>query len=341
MKKLISILLALVFVFSMATVAMATTTTPSYTQDNVTYTDMGSVTITKTYKTVNGGESPAETFALSTLTCTGVKNVPDGVTTTNVPVPTVTKSATFAQGVATAQGATDTFTITLPAITEYPGVGEYTYTFTETASENAGVSTYTTNMKLVVTIVQDGNNGRLRIAGVHCEDSKGTKTAAFENTYTAASLTVSKQVDGNLGDRTKDFTINVKFTNNTGKKIGAPITYGDNQTVDFKGGTEATIPVTLKHGQSITFANIPEGVSYEVEEEDYSSLGYSAKYNNQEVEKVSGNISDTDVTVTVTNIKRADVDTGISLDSVPFILILAVCAGAAVLFVTKRRSVEF
>ena len=49
-----------------------------------------------------------------------------------------------------------------------------------------------------------------------------------------------------------------------------------------------------------------------------------------------------DDTVVFTNNKKVDVDTGITLDSLPFVLILAVCAGAVVLFVIKRRnSVEF
>ena len=53
-------------------------------------------------------------------------------------------------------------------------------------------------------------------------------------------------------------------------------------------------------------------------------------------------LSDDKMTATITNNKSVDVDTGITLDSLPFVLILAVCAGAVVLFVIKRRnSVEF
>ena len=54
-----------------------------------------------------------------------------------------------------------------------------------------------------------------------------------------------------------------------------------------------------------------------------------------------GTISTTLATAAFVNTKDGDVDMGITLDSVPFILMLVVCAGAAVLFVTKRRSVEF
>ena len=52
-------------------------------------------------------------------------------------------------------------------------------------------------------------------------------------------------------------------------------------------------------------------------------------------------LSNGNMTATITNNKSVDVDTGITLDSIPFVLILAVCAGAAVLFLIKRRSVEF
>ena len=46
-------------------------------------------------------------------------------------------------------------------------------------------------------------------------------------------------------------------------------------------------------------------------------------------------------TCTITNNKDIDVDTGVSLDSLPYILVLAAVAViAAVLFVRKRREID-
>ena len=45
--------------------------------------------------------------------------------------------------------------------------------------------------------------------------------------------------------------------------------------------------------------------------------------------------------IIVENTKEAEVSTGVITDSAPYIILIAVCALAAVLFVTKRRSVEF
>ena len=48
-----------------------------------------------------------------------------------------------------------------------------------------------------------------------------------------------------------------------------------------------------------------------------------------------------DVTVTITNTKTAEVDTGITLDSLPYILIVAVVlAAAVVMIINKRRNAE-
>ena len=96
-----------------------------------------------------------------------------------------------------------------------------------------------------------------------------TATAAFTNTRnvepipTYGNLTVSKNVTGDLGDKTKYFTFKVEFNvdgtfNYTGSKTGT-IT---------SGGT-----VQLKHGESITIVDIPAGTSYTVTESGNS--GYS------------------------------------------------------------------
>lgn len=41
--------------------------------------------------------------------------------------------------------------------------------------------------------------------------------------------------------------------------------------------------------------------------------------------------------VIVTNTKTGDIDTGITLDSMPYMMILAVVALSTVLFITKKR----
>lgn len=164
------------------------------------------------------------------------------------------------------------------------------------------------------------------------------KSGSFENTYSAGELSVSKTVTGNLGDKTKYFEFKVTLTGEDGK------TYADSYSVT--GGSYESNPSTIKVGEETTFylkhdetihiANLPYDVTYSVTETPVE--GYTTNQTGD-----SGTINSVQQTAAFTNDKDGGaVDTGISLDSVPFILILAVCAGAVVLFVVKRRrSVEF
>lgn len=90
------------------------------------------------------------------------------------------------------------------------------------------------------------------------------QTAAFKNTRNAdGSLTVSKTLEGNDTDSTKEFTFTITLSD--------PTINGTYSGVTFTNGV-ATI--TLKGGESKTIEGLPNGVGYEVTEADYSADGY-------------------------------------------------------------------
>ena len=90
-------------------------------------------------------------------------------------------------------------------------------------------------------------------------------TAAFTNTKDEfGSLTVSKTVAGNAGDKDKAFHFTVTLSDQT---ISG--TYGD---MEFTDGVAA---FTLKHGESKTAAGLPAGVAYEVMETEADQDGYA------------------------------------------------------------------
>lgn len=347
MKKLISLTLALMLVFSLATVAFAANVDEEEPPAETTYTDMSTVTLTKQYTLTNSGTtSPAETFTFTVPECTSVADggIVNGAVVTKDTAPTFTNNCwtaiSYASGDAgKTENMTKTATLTLP---NFQAVGKYTYTFSEVDNNTAGVSYREGTMRLIIDVIQ-GENNKVRVAHVHAESSTGTKTAIFTNTYSAGSLLVTKNVTGIMGDQQKDFTVKVTFTAPTGDTVREAITYVDGTetktiAADWAGSQEATI--TLKHGETVTFTNIPYGVTYTVEENNYTADGYDAasyKFDdsNKKIDSASEN-------VTITNNKGGTPDTGITLDTLPFVLILAVCAGAVVLFVIKRRnSAEF
>lgn len=327
MKKFLSVILALVLVLSLGTVAFAVDGDAT-----TAFTDMSKVTITKNY-TINGGTSPAETF-MFTIEKVGVEDAGVGITADNMPVPTIpADTVSFA---ALSASSSATFDVTLPT---YTGVGIYTYKIREVAGATAGVTYNTDDLYLKVTVIQDAS-GLIRIAAVHLATEDGDKKSEVTNSYAAGSLTVNKTVTGNLGDLNKYFEVTVTLTGETGK------TYAESFAVS--GGSDgAQNPTTikintptvfkLKSGDTISIANIPAGVTYKVEEKDYSRDGYADPDYTDKTGTIAAN---TESAAKIVNNKDGEVDTGISLDSMPYVVLLTVAVLGVAVVLTKKRMAE-
>ncbi|HIU77337.1 MAG TPA: hypothetical protein IAC62_15725 [Candidatus Pelethocola excrementipullorum] len=328
-KKLFATILATVMMLCMGVTAFATETDPTPPK----YTDMSEVTITKKYVAENANTtSPAETFTVEQV---GEGVVINGEATTAPDLGEII-GATFAEG--EANGTEAKITITLP---EYTNVGVYEYILNEVVGKTAGVTYYGKQIKLVVTVIQDGKN-RLRVAGVHTE-IEGDKSDIFENTYSAGTLSVNKTVEGNLGDQDKYFEFRVTLTGEEGK------TYADSYKVT--GGSRKDNPTYikigeetifyLKHNETLSILNLPYDVSYTVVETDYSKDGYTTSVSG--VDKVlegEGTIETGTQTVEFVNTKKGEVDTGINLDSLPYILVFGGVIVAAVVMIARKRRIS-
>lgn len=333
MKKFITMMLALMMVLGMTTVSFAET--------QVAPADQSQIKFKVDYQATNAGTvSPAETFAFGEWDCTGVANAGVGITTENAPTPSGTVEVAFDAGAADQDEATTgTATVTLPT---YTAVGTYTYTFKQDAGNTAGVTYHGDDIQLVVTVLQ-GANGLIRTAAINTT-SEG-KSDEIENTYSAGALEVTKNVTGYLGDRDKDFNVTVTFTAPENKTVKSDITYTSNKkegTTTISAGdgwTTKEVNITLKHDETITFTNIPYGVTYTVVEADYTGEGYdAATYEFGDTNKKIDTASDA---VTITNNKGGSAATGILLDNGLYVLILAgVAAAAGVFFVRRRRQRE-
>lgn len=168
----------------------------------------------------------------------------------------------------------------------------------------------------------------------------------------SADLTISKTVTGMLGDTGKTFTFQLKDANGNAVTIDTT----DNTAITTTGtaawtGTDGKF--TLKHGGTITFNKLPVGTYDVYELDDEGTLQhYQTTWTGADTElttPIEGN-GERKATVTIgadgaktlafTNHCTLFPDTGVLLDTLPYIVILAVVAGGVALLMLRKRRKE-
>lgn len=161
----------------------------------------------------------------------------------------------------------------------------------------------------------------------------------------SADLTVSKTVTGLLGDTNKAFTFQILNEENL------PVTltndncqFGDGSGTLLESGT--TGKFTLKHGDTVTIKNLAPG-TYTVTEVGDDLTGYETSWKvgtddtvHEKSTVASVTMSGTNMTLAFTNHCNLKPDTGVLLDTLPYIVILAVVAGGVALLMLRKRRKE-
>lgn len=161
----------------------------------------------------------------------------------------------------------------------------------------------------------------------------------------SANLTVTKTVTGKLGDTNKAFTFTITKADVTAVNIASAnieISEADRAKVEWLDNGK----FTLKDGASITFKNLPSG-EYKIVEDDYIGEKYETSWQIGTDGKVyeknrtaTVTIGTTEQTVHFTNHRTLEPDLGVLLDTLPYIVILAVVAGGVALLMLRKHRKE-
>lgn len=202
---------------------------------------------------------------------------------------------------------------------------------------------------VTVDAVKDADTQPITFSGVSIYDASGNEIAytateatvpgyessasglVITNTLKTYSLDVSKIVTGNFGDVNKEFSFTAKLL--TGADAETTFTTGS-----FKNGTKS---FSLKHGDKETLTGIPYGCKVVVTENDPSP--YTVTNNSAEGAAETATIgafgvmADDSAAVTFTNTYNVQIDTGVDLDTIPYVVMLLSIFGAGALWLIGRR----
>lgn len=176
------------------------------------------------------------------------------------------------------------------------------------------------------------------------EDTISADTTFYAKYVPAsANLTVTKTVTGKLGDTNKAFTFTIT-------KDGKPVNNITEDNIEVSDGAQwlndGNGKFTLKDGATITFKNLPSG-EYKIVEDDYIGEKYETSWQIGTDGKVyeknrtaTVTIGTTEQTVHFTNHRTLEPDLGVLLDTLPYIVILAVVAGGVALLMLRKHRKE-
>ena len=220
----------------------------------------------------------------------------------------------------------------------------YSYTFTED-KEKAAIEGYTLKETLV-----DGETKSEPFGTVNIDKENNLQSITFSNFYekNTADVTLTKHVTGLMGDTHKEFAFSI--TGLDGKGV----------TLENNGNLSN---FTLTHNGSVTLKNVPMDTVFAVVETLGADSGYETKATGHDTDATrtfyyklvledgeqklmacdadgSHEKEQDGLAITVTNHCTHKPDTGVLLDTLPYIVILAVVAGGVALLMLRKHRKE-
>lgn len=274
---------------------------------------------------------------ISELPDANTANIPEGVKKVTI------GDVSFEKGAAVKGGVEKNVTVNTPTAETYKSSGYYFYKFKENKGNTAGV-TYNDNTYYIrVAVAYDSSSSTYEVKNIAIMNEQMEKTAGIENDYSAGEIAIEKVVTGNMANNDETFDVTVTFKPAEGTKLKSEIisSINDNSLGEVTiSGNEDEMKATfkVKAGTKVSFKNLPEGVTYTVEEKQangydvpsYKINGTSGKNEGT----IEGGKSDS---VIITNNRQGEIDNGVFMNNLPYLLILAFAGACGVVFVVRKR----
>jgi hypothetical protein len=356
-KKLITLFLACAMVLTMGSVAFAA-------NDATLYTDLSAAKLDKELTVADG----IDISAVKDFTFSFTAQATDTSTAAETPAVAVQKVTVDPQS-----GGKATGSIALSDVfngASFPHAGVYMYEVAETTKGYADkaetgdkVETLTVDdAKYNVRVyVVNGDNNTTVIQGITVENAKTKekvdptdKGFIFKNEYkevlepaNGVVLKVEKTITGAYADKTKKFPVTVKLTL-PGTAAAADVALATDSKGTLSG---TTVTADLADSDSIVFSKLPAGTTFTVSETQdtaYKSkiTGFVATADTAYVEgdrtDVAGKepVVEADETVSIENNRENLIPTGIVINNLPYIMLVAFAAAGILYLAKKRRVVE-
>lgn len=161
---------------------------------------------------------------------------------------------------------------------------------------------------------------------------EGTAEVNVVNTHKEMySISVTKTVKGNQGDKTKEFDFVLKLTAGDGIDLPATVEYKKGEESGKIDLTNGEAVFKLAHGEEITFKDLPAGIGYEVTESGAENDGYTVSSEN------ASGVVKADVNVSFVNTKNVGIPTSFMTNTIVMLLIVCIAVCGVVYGVRKRR----
>lgn len=155
------------------------------------------------------------------------------------------------------------------------------------------------------------------------------------------SLSVNKQVSGNMGDKDRGFSFIIELSNEDFDISDFLVYERDSKRESFE-LTNGAYTFALKHGETITFPELPEGTEFSIREVD--DRGYSTSIQvttdstkNQSGKNISG-VVESNTSVVYTNSINVVIPIGTALKQYSMIFIVGLVSVSMFLFLKRRQS---